>query len=147
LSYNARFQEDLKTAMRAGDAETRDTLRLLVAALKYKRIELGREPDEAEELQVLQKQVKMRQDSVAQYAAAAREDLAAKERAEIAVIERYLPQRLSEDDVRALVERTIRDVGATTKTDLGKVMKAVMAAHQGKVDGKAVQRIAGELLG
>jgi uncharacterized protein YqeY len=132
--------------MRSGDVETRDTLRLLVAALKNKRIELGREPNEAEELQVLQKQVKMREDSVAQYAAAGREDLAAKERAEIAVIARYLPARMSEDDVRALVARTIREVGASSKADLGKVMKAVMAAHQGKLDGKTVQRLAGELL-
>jgi uncharacterized protein YqeY len=147
VSYNSRFQEDLKDAMRSGDTQTRDTLRLLVAAIKYKRIELGREPNEAEELQVLQKQVKMREDSVAQYGAAARQDLVDKERAEIAVIERYLPQRMSDDDVRAVVERTIREVGASSKADLGKVMKAVMAAHQGQVDGKAVQRIAGELLG
>jgi uncharacterized protein YqeY len=147
VSYNSRFQEDLKDAMRSGDTQTRDTLRLLVAAIKYKRIELGREPNEAEELQVLQKQVKMREDSVAQYGAAARQDLVDKERAEIAVIERYLPKRMSDADVRAVVERTIREVGASSKADLGKVMKAVMAAHQGQVDGKAVQRIAGELLG
>ena len=145
--FDKRFQEDLKDAMRSGDTQTRDTLRLLVAAIKYKRIELGREPNEAEELQVLQKQVKMREDSVAQYGAAARQDLVDKERAEIAVIERYLPKRMSDDDVRAVVERTIREVGASSKADLGKVMKAVMAAHQGQVDGKAVQRIAGELLG
>ena len=147
MSYNSRFQEDLKDAMRSGDTQTRDTLRLLVAAIKYKRIELGREPNEAEELQVLQKQVKMREDSVAQYAAAARQDLVDKERGEIAVIERYLPKRMSDADVRAVVERIIREVGASSKADLGKVMKAVMAAHQGQVDGKAVQRIAGELLG
>lgn len=147
MSYNSRFQEDLKTAMRAGDVETRDTLRLLVAAIKYKRIELGREPNEAEELQVLQKQVKTREESAEQYDAAKRPDLAAKERGEIAVIERYLPARMSDDDVRALVARTIKEVGAASKADLGKVMKAVMSAHQGKVDGKAVQRIAGELLG
>ena len=147
MSYNSRFQEDLKTAMRAGDTETRDTLRLLVAAIKYKRIELGREPNEAEELQVLQKQKKTREESVEQYDAANRPDLAAKERGEIAVIDRYLPARMADDDVRALVQRTIKEVGAASKADLGKVMKAVMAAHQGQVDGKAVQRIAGELLG
>jgi len=147
VSYQARFQEDLKTAMRAGDTETRDTLRLLVAALKYKRIELGREPNEAEELQVLQKQVKMREDSVAQYDAAGRADLSGKERAEMAVIARYLPAKLSDEDVRALVADAIKEVGATSKADLGKVMKAVMAAHQGKLDGKTVQRLAGELLG
>jgi hypothetical protein len=146
VSFHARIQEDLKTAMRSGDTQTRDTLRLLSAAIKNRRIELGREPNEAEELAVLQKQVKMREDSVTQYDAAGRLDLSSKERGEIAVIQRYLPARLSESEARALVERTIRELGASSKADLGKVMKAVMAAHQGKLDGKLVQKLAGELL-
>ena len=147
MGYQDRIQEDVKAAMRAGDAETRDTLRMVVAALKNQRIELGRELEEADELAVLQKAVKTRKDSVDQYVEAGREELAAKERAEIAVIERYLPAQMSEDDVRGVVEKAIADVGATSKKEMGQVMKAVMAEHKGVVDGKTVQRIAGELLG
>ena len=147
MGYQDKIQEDVKAAMRAGDAETRDTLRMVVAALKNQRIELGRDLEEADELAVLQKAVKTRKDSVDQYVEAGREELAARERAEIAVIERYLPAQMSEDDVRAVVEKAIADVGATSKKEMGQVMKAVMAEHKGVVDGKTVQRIAGELLG
>ena len=147
MGYQDRIQEDVKAAMRAGDAETRDTLRMVVAALKNQRIELGRELEEADELAVLQKAVKTRKDSVDQYVEAGREELAAKERAEIAVIERYLPAQMSEDDVRGVVEKAIADVGATSKKEMGQVMKAVMAEHKGRIDGKLVQRLAGELLG
>jgi hypothetical protein len=146
MSTQAKLQEDVKVAMRAGDVASRDTLRMLLAALKNKRIELGRELDDADELQVLQKQKKSREDSAAQYAAAGRTDLEEKERAEIAVVERYLPKAPSEDEVRMLVQAAIAETGATTKADLGKVMKTVMAANQGRIDGKHVQRIAGELL-
>jgi uncharacterized protein YqeY len=146
MSYQARLQEDVKAAMRSGDTLVRDTLRMLLAALKNKRIELGRDPDEKDELQVLQKQKKSREDSMAQYGAAGRADLAAREKAEIAVIDRYLPAAMSDDDVRALVAGAIAASGASSKADLGKVMKTVMAENQGKVDGKTVQRIAAELL-
>ena len=146
MSYQTRLQEDVKAAMRAGDAETRDTLRMLLAALKNQKIELGRELVEADELQVLQKQKKSREDSVAQYEAAGRSELAAKDRAEIAVIDRYLPQGLSEEELVAAVRAAIAETGAASKADLGKVIKAVLAAHQGKVDGKRVQGAAAGLL-
>ena len=146
MSLQARLQDDTKAAMRSGDVVTRDTLRMLVAALKNKRIDSGEDLSEADELQVLQKQKKSREDSVAQYDAAGRTDLADKERAEIAVLERYLPKSLSDDEVRALVQAAIAETGASSKADLGKVMKTVMAANQGRVDGKTVQRVAGELL-
>ncbi len=147
MSLQGRIQEDVKTAMRAGDTATRDTLRMVLAALKNRRIELGRDLEEADELQVLQKSVKTRKDSAEQYASAGRPELAEKENAEIGVIERYLPEAMSEDELRGVVEATIAAVGAESKKDLGQVMKAVMAAHKGQVDGKVVQRIAGELLG
>jgi uncharacterized protein YqeY len=146
MSYQARLQEDVKAAMRSGDTVVRDTLRMLMAALKNKRIELGRDLDEKDQLQVLQKQKKSREDSLAQYGAAGRADLAAREQAEIAVNDRYLPAAMSDDDVRALVAGAIAASGASSKADLGKVMKTVMAENQGKVDGKTVQRIAAELL-
>lgn len=147
MGYQDKLNEDVKAAMRAGDTGTRDTLRMLLAACKNKRIELGRDLEEKEELQVLQKQKKSREDSFTQYTDAGREDLAAQEKAEIEVIERYLPAAMSEDDVRGIVAKAIEETGASSKADMGKVMKSVMASNQGQIDGKTVQRIAAELLG
>jgi uncharacterized protein YqeY len=147
VSLSDRLQADLKEAMRARDALARETLRMCLAAFKNASIELQRDLDEGEELQVLTKAVKTRQDSAEQYDQAGRDDLAAKERAEIEIIQRYLPQQLDEAGVRAAVEAAIASTGASGKQGLGLVMKAVMAEHRGTVDGKLVSRIAGELLG
>lgn len=146
-SVQHRLQEDLKGAMRAGDTTTRDAVRMVIAALKNRRIELGHEPDEGEALAVLGKQVKSREDSAQQYDAAGRPELAARERAEIEVIRRYLPEELSEERVAELVDEAIAATGASSKKDLGLVMKHVLAEHKGRVDGKLVQRLAGERLG
>jgi uncharacterized protein YqeY len=142
----AKLQEDLKDAMRAHDVTTKETLRMTLAALKNRRIEAGEDLDEGTELQVLTKQVKSREDSVEQYEAADRKDLADKERAEIEVLRRYLPEQLSEDAVRTLVAKVIADQGLTSKKEMGQVMKAIMAEHRGKVDGKLVQKLASESL-
>jgi hypothetical protein len=140
---------DMQDAMRAGDALRRDTLRMVIAAFKNKAVEPGRasrELAEDEALAVLLGAVKSRKDSAQQYDDAGRAELAAKERAEIAVIEGYLPQQLSEADTRAAVERAIAEVGATSKLDMGKVIKVVMGAHKGQVDGKAVQQLVSQML-
>jgi hypothetical protein len=140
---------DMQDAMRAGDALRRDTLRMVIAAFKNKAVEPGRasrELAEDEALAVLLGAVKSRNDSAQQYDDAGRAELAAKERAEIAVIEGYLPQQLSEADTRAAVERAIAEVGATSKLDMGKVIKVVMGAHKGQVDGKAVQQLVSQML-
>lgn len=142
-----RIQEDLKAAMRGGEALRRDTLRMVIAAMKNRRIELGHALSEADELAVITNCVKTRTDSAEQYTAAGRPELAAKERAEIEVIQGYLPRQLDESEVRAIVKAKIAELGVTTKQDLGRVMKAVMAEHKGTVDGKLVQRLTGELLG
>jgi hypothetical protein len=141
-----RIQDDLKTAMRAADALARETLRMVLADLKNKRIELGRELEDEDVVGVLQKGVKNREESAQQFAAGGRQDLVDKERAEIAVIGRYLPEQLSEDEVREIVRAAIAELGVAGKQDIGKLMKAVMARHKGRVDGKLVQRFAGELL-
>jgi len=142
----ARLQEDVKQAMKAGDTLTRDTLRLAITDLKKKELDLGRALEPEEELAVLQKGVKSREDSAAQYGQAGREDLAAQERAEIEVLRRYLPELLSEAETRELVQRTIAALGLSSKKDLGQVMKAVLAEHKGRVEGKLVQKLAAELL-
>ena len=137
---------DLKTAMRAGDTLSRDTLRMVLAGLKNKRIELGEDLSEDQALAVLGSAVKSRKDSATQFDDADRPELAKKERAEIGVIERYLPRQLSEEETRTLVQGLVKELGITKSQDLGKLMKAVMAEHRGRVDGKLVQRCAGELL-
>jgi hypothetical protein len=142
----AKLQDDMKSAMKSGDTLTRDTLRLAITDLKKRELDLARELSPDEELAVLHKCVKTREDSVAQYTAAGRKDLSDKEQAEIGVIRRYLPRVLSEDETRTIVQEAIRRLGLASKKDLGALMKAVLADHKGKIDGKLVQKHASELL-
>ena len=140
------FQADLKAAMIAKENTKRDTLRLVVADFKNKRIELGRDLEEAEALAVVAKAKKSRLDSLEQYTAAGREDLAAIERAELEIIAVYLPEEMGEDELREIVRAVVEEVGATEPKDMGTVMKALMPKVKGRADGKAVQRIVVELL-
>ena len=140
------FQADLKAAMIAKENAKRDTLRLVVADFKNKRIELGRDLEEAEALAVVAKAKKSRLDSLEQYTAAGREDLAAIERAELEIIAVYLPEEMGEDELREIVRAVVEEVGATEPKDMGTVMKALMPKVKGRADGKAVQRIVVELL-
>lgn len=155
MSLRDQLQADVKSAMRAGDTLKRDTLRMLLASVQEQKGELVRlgklklDEELAEDavLSVLAKNVKTRVDSADQYEEAGRDDLAKQERAEITVIEGYLPTRLSEDEVREAVREVIEGLGVTEKSGMGQVMKAVMAKYKGQVDGKAVQKHANEILG
>jgi len=142
-----RLTADSREAMRARDDVARDTLRMVLAAAKSREIETNRVPDDGEVLELLRHAVKTRTDSVAQFEAAGRAELAAKERREIEILTGYLPRQLSEDETRSLVQRVVAETGAESKRDLGRVMKGVLAEHKDVVDAKLVQRIAGELLG
>lgn len=146
MSLRERVQADLKAAMKAGQAEVRDTLRLVLADVQRKEVDTGADLDDEGFLAVLQKAVKTREDSITQYTDAGRDDLAARERGEVDVIRRYLPEPLSDDDVHTVVRETIERLGVTSKKDLGRVMKTVLAEHKGRVDGKRVQAKAAELL-
>ncbi len=146
MSLLEKLQEDLKGAMKAGDVPRREAIRMAISALKMKKIELTRELDASQEITVIQKEVKKRQDAAEQFAAAKRQDLATREKAEIEVLQRYLPKEMSEAEAREVVQATIARLGVSSKKDLGQVMKAVLAEHKGQVDGKLVQRIANELL-
>jgi uncharacterized protein YqeY len=141
-----RLKSDLAAAMRAGEELRRETLRMCIAALSNRRIELGRDLEEAEELQVLSKAAKTREDSAEQYRQAGRPELADKERSEAQIILAYLPQKLGEAETRELVEKRISELGLSSKKDMGRLMKAVMAEEGARVDGKTVQRLAAELL-
>ena len=134
-----RLSADITTAMRARDQETLDALRMLKTALTNKRVELTRELDESEALQVVTALVKQRRDSITQFAAAGRQELADKEQREAAILERYLPAALAPAELSALIDEAVRESGATGPRDMGKVMKALMPRLAGQVvDGKAV---------
>ena len=133
---------DIAHAMRAKDATSLTALRMLKTALTNKSIEKSRALEPAEELQVVGALVKQRRDSIEQFQAAGRPELAAKEQAEIAVLDTYLPPAASDDELAAAVTAAVAATGATTVKDMGKVMKAVMAALAGKtVDGKRVNEL------
>lgn len=146
MSLAQRIQTDLLQAMRDRDVLARDTLRMVISNLRNRRIETGAELDEAEVQAVLASAVKSRKDSAEQFDQAQRPELAEKELAEIAVIEIYLPSQLSDDETAELVAAKVAELELTTKSQLGQLMKAVMAEHRGEVDGKTVQRLAAELL-
>jgi hypothetical protein len=132
-----KITQDLKTAMKAGDRATVDALRLINAALKDKDIEArgaGKTLSEDDILALLQKMIKSRQESLDIYEKAGRQDLADKEKSEIAVISAYLPQQLSEAEVAEAVKAAIAEAGATSIKDMGKVVAALKAKYTGRMD-------------
>lgn len=146
MALKERIESDLKQAMRDRDAIARETLRMVLADLKNRRIELGKDLAPDDELAVLRRAVKTRQDSVEQYGKAGRTDLADKETAEIRVLEGYLPRTLDEAQTRELVKDLASELGISSKKDVGVLMKAIMARHKGEVEGKLVQKVASEFL-
>jgi uncharacterized protein len=132
-----RLNEMLKTAMKAGDKRRVGTVRLIQAALKDREIEArgaGRTLGSDEELATLQKMVKQRQDSLAIYEKAGRDDLATQEREEIAIISEFLPTALSGDALRTAIAAAIESSGATSPKDMGKVIAALKGTHAGRID-------------
>ena len=146
MSLNDRILDDLKTAMKARDEVGKRTLRSLRSELGKRELELGRPMEPAEELGVLVGAVKSRRDSVEAYEAADRSDLADSERAEIMVIERYLPAALSEEEARTEIAALAEELGVSTRKDMGRLMQAVMGRFRGQIDGKLASRIAASLL-
>ena len=146
MSLAEQIRTDLTTAMKARDTARTSTLRMVQAALKNEQIEKGRELSDEEAEAVLRRAVKQRNDSIEQYRKGGREDLAAKEESELAMLQAYLPQMMSPAETEAAVDDAIASTGASSKKDTGKVMKEIMAAHKGRVDGKLVQEILGRKL-
>ena len=145
-----RIGQDLTAAMKAQDAPRTSVLRMAKTALKNKEIDKRSPLDDAEAAKVLQGMVKQREESIDQFQKGNRPELAAKEASEIAVLRAYLPQEASEADIAGAVERAVAETGAASPKDLGKVMKAALAALQaaGKpVDGKKVNEAARKRLG
>ena len=147
MGLREQLREDLKDAMRAQDATRRGTIRMLEAAIKNAEIEKrGKELEDPDILAILQRQLKQRRDSIEQFERGGRKDLADIERAEIEVIQSYLPDQLSEDDIEAAAKRIIGQTGATGPGDRGKVMGPLMQELRGKADGSAVNSIVSRLL-
>ena len=146
MTLKTTIDADLKTAMKAREELVRDTLRMIKSELMNREIELGRDLDESEEIGVLARGVKTRKDSIVDYEAGGRVEAAEKERAEIAIIERYLPKALTDDELRALIGALAAEVGATSKRDMGKVMKVLGERYKGRYDGKLASKLIGEVL-
>jgi uncharacterized protein len=139
MSYLERIQEDLTAAMKAKDELRLSTLRMMKSALKNKEIEKMRALDDMESMQILQTLVKQRHESVEQFTKGGRKDLADKERKEIAIIEKYLPEAPSDADVHRAVEEAIAEAGADSLKQMGAVIKAARAKLEGKaIDGKVL---------
>jgi len=134
MTLKDRITEDMKTAMRAKDAARLSTIRLLLAAIKQREVDERIMLDDAQVVIVLDRLVKQRKDSIAAFAQAGRTDLVDKETAELAVLEGYLPQRLSADEVQAEVGRIVAELGAAGPGDMGKVMGAAKGRLSGKAD-------------
>jgi hypothetical protein len=148
MSLEQNLASDIAGAMRAKDQTRLTALRMLKTALTNKSIEKGRPLEAAEERQVVSTLVKQRRDSIQQFLAGGRKDLADKEQAEIAVLESYLPPAATADDIARAVEAAVTETGAAGPKDMGKVMKAAMAVLAGRtVDGKAVNEVVRARLG
>jgi uncharacterized protein YqeY len=146
MSLIARLESQLKEAMTARDAERRDALRLILASLRSAEKELQRPLHDDEELQVLQRERKRRHEAAEAFRAADREEQAAKEEAELEVLEEFMPTPLSEDELEEIIDDAIAEVGATSIRDLGRVMADVMPQVSGRTDGSVVSQLVREKL-
>jgi uncharacterized protein YqeY len=140
------LEDDVKDAMRAGDAARRDALRLIIASLKSAEKDLLRPLSEEEELQVLQRERKKRIEAAEAFRGGGREEQAAKEDAELAVLEEFMPEPLGEVELERIVDDAIAEYGATSMRDMGRVMKDVMPQIAGRADGAAVSQMLREKL-
>lgn len=141
MSIKTRLQSDINAAMRAGDKARLGVLRLANAAIKQREIDSRRTLDDAGVQAVIEKMIKQGKDAAAQFESAGRTDLAAKENAEIAYLDEYMPEPLSAASIAALVDDVIRDTGAKSIKDLGKVMAAIKDQAAGRVDMADVNRL------
>jgi uncharacterized protein len=146
VSLRDQIQTELTAAMRSGDELRRDTLRMVTSAAQYAEKNQRRPLTDDEFVTVLAREVKTRRESVEAFRAGGREDLATKEEAEIAILQAFLPEPLSDDDLRALVDEAVRTTGATSVRDLGKVMGYLVPKTRCRADGKRVSELAAQAL-
>jgi len=146
MSILDQLNEDMKQAMKAKERERLTTIRMIKSAIQSEEIDKGRELNEDEELTIVSREKKQRLESHEEFKNAGRDDLVEKLEAEIAVVDEYLPEQLSDDEIRDLVDETIEEVGAESMQDMGDVMGAVMPKVQGRADGSQVNALVQERL-
>ena len=147
MGSQATLPQEIKTAMLAKDADRLSTLRLLKSAVGYAQMERKIETlNEADFIGVVQKEVKKRRDSIEQFEKGGRPELAEREKQEILVLETFLPKPLSPEELEQMVKAAIQELGATSKKDMGPVIKAVQAKAAGRADGKSISGVVGKLL-
>lgn len=146
MGLRDQINEDLKAAMRSGDAARRDTIRLLTAALKQREVDERKALADTDVLGVIEKMIKQRRDSIAQFEQGGREDLAAKERQELALLQAYMPQAMGEDEVAAAVAAAVAESGAAGPADMGRVMALLKPKLAGRADmGKVSAAVKAQL--
>jgi uncharacterized protein YqeY len=141
LNLLDRLNQDMKEAMKNKEKEKLSVIRMVKSSLQNEQIKFGRDLTEDDQLTVLNRELKQRKDSLQEFEKANREDLVEKLRNEISILEHYMPEQLSEDELLAIVDETISEVGASSKADMGKVMGAIMPKVKGKADGGLVNRL------
>jgi uncharacterized protein YqeY len=146
VSLLEQLDQDMKSALKNKEKAKLSTIRMLRASIKKVEIDKKHQLSDDEVLEVIAREIKQRRDSLNEYEKAGREDLAQKEREEIEILESYLPEQLSEEELRALVQQVIQEVGASSKADMGKVMGAIMPKVKGRADGRLVNRLVQEAL-
>ncbi len=146
MSLKARLTDDMKTAMKAGEKDRLGVIRLVLAAIKQKEVDERIEMTDPLVLAVLEKMLKQRKDSISQYEAAAREDLAAIERYELGIIDAYLPAKLDEAAIRTEIDRAVAATGATSAADIGKLMGLLKPALAGQADMGLVSKLVKQTL-
>lgn len=138
MSLKDKLAEEMKGAMKSQDKVRLSTIRMLISAVKYKEIDLGKVLTDEEVIETVTSSVKQRRDSIEQFTNAGRNDLVEKEEAELKVLQGFLPKQLSVEEVEAEIDRTVTEAGASGMKDLGKVMKLLMPKVAGRADGKMV---------
>ena len=146
MSLIERLNEDMKQAMKSQDKFRLAVIRMVRSSIKNAEIERQKPLDDSEVIDILQREVKQRKDSLQDFEKAGRSDLAADASKEIAILQEYLPQQLSEEEIVEIVKQTMQETGAATKADMGRLMGALMPKVKGRADGKIVNRIAQQLL-
>lgn len=140
------LNKDLKKYMKEKNTLALNAVRSIISEIKNKEVEKGAELTEEEIVQLIRKQIKMREDSIEQFERADRNDLAEKEKKELEILQEYLPEQLSDEELRKIIEETINEANVTSKKDFGKVMKLVIQKVQGRADGKKISEILSTLL-
>ncbi|KTD88330.1 GatB/YqeY domain-containing protein [Paenibacillus etheri] len=146
MNLSERLNEDMKQAMKSKDKFTLSTIRMVRSTIKYLEIDLKRTLDDNEVLDILSREIKQRKDALQEFESAGREELAASTKAEIGIIIKYLPEQLSEEEIKAIVQQTIQETGASSKSEMGKVMSALMPKVKGRADGKLVNQAVQQFL-